>query len=68
MSGDDPAVPIVCTECGTRSRVALSTVAEALTNHNDRLHDGETVAQVDPDVVAHVTDLVAEDVVFSDEE
>jgi hypothetical protein len=66
---EDPRVPIVCAECETTSRVPLSDVADAIEKHNDQLHDGADVAQVDPEVVRHVTDLAAEDVgVYEDEE
>jgi hypothetical protein len=58
---DPPRVPIVCEECQTASRVPLPGVADAIEKHNDRLHDGEDVAGVDPDVVRHVTDLAAEE-------
>lgn len=64
MSSDsdaEPRVPIVCDECETTSRIPLSDVAETIAKHNDQLHDGEDVAQIDPDIVRHVTDLAAED-------
>ncbi len=61
---DAPDVPIVCTECGTTSRVPLPEVADTIDRHNERLHDGEEVAEVDPDLADHLADLVAEDVVF----
>ena len=61
MSTDEPSVPIVCTECETETRVALSDVADALARHNDGKHDGEAVAEVEPA-------LVAEDLGLFDEE
>lgn len=61
MSDDTTTVPIVCPACGTRSRVPLSELADALERHNDRRHDGEQVAEVDPDVADRVADLVAEE-------
>lgn len=61
MSDDEPAVPIVCPECDTETRIALSDVAESLDRHNDRLHDGEEVAVVDPDIAEQIADIVAED-------
>ncbi|RQG99023.1 hypothetical protein [Natrarchaeobius oligotrophus] len=57
----DPLVPIVCAECGTRSRVALSELADSVARHNDQLHDGEEVARVDPDVADRIADLIAEE-------
>jgi hypothetical protein len=61
MSNDDPDVPITCPECDTTSRIPLSRVAEAVERHNETRHDGEDVAGVDPDVVANIADMVAED-------
>lgn len=63
MPTDDaePDVPVVCPECETTSRVALAEVADAIERHNERLHDGESVAEVDPDLRETLADLVAED-------
>jgi hypothetical protein len=61
MTDDDPTVPIVCPECDTTSRIPLPDVADAVARHNDQLHDGETVATVDPDVADGLADLVAAD-------
>lgn len=62
MSDDDPPeVPIVCPDCDTTSQVPLPDVGEMLETHNDRLHDGEDVAKVDPAVADHLADMVAED-------
>ena len=57
-SDDDPRVPIVCPECETTSRIPLDDVADSIERHNDQLHDGEDVAQVDPDVADHLADLI----------
>jgi hypothetical protein len=57
-----PTVPIVCSDCETTTRVPLSEVEEQLTKHNERLHDGEAVAQVDPELKRHLTDLVADEI------
>jgi hypothetical protein len=57
----DPKVPIVCPACETTTRIPLSDVADKLEQHNDRLHDGESVAQVDPALAEELTDIVAED-------
>lgn len=56
---DGPRVPVVCPECETTSRVPLSDVADAIDRHNDQLHDGDDVAEVDPDVADRIADLVA---------
>ncbi|MEF8776189.1 MAG: hypothetical protein V5A43_06765 [Haloarculaceae archaeon] len=58
---DEPTVPITCPDCGTETRIAVDDVANSLAQHNDRLHDGEAVAQVDPDVADQLADLVAAD-------
>ncbi|MGM0605569.1 MAG: hypothetical protein ACQETB_07850 [Halobacteriota archaeon] len=65
---DEPRVPIVCEECGTDARIALSAVADTLERHNDRAHDGEAVAVVDPAIVDHIADLAAADLGLFDEE
>jgi hypothetical protein len=57
----DPTVPIVCPECDTTTRIPLSEVADTLEGHNERLHDGDEVAQVDPDLAEQLADVVAED-------
>ncbi|AFO56875.1 MULTISPECIES: hypothetical protein [Natrinema] len=57
--GDGPRVPVVCPDCETTSRVPLSDVADAVERHNDQLHDGDDVAEVDPDVADRIADLVA---------
>ncbi|WP_089384685.1 hypothetical protein [Halorubrum vacuolatum] len=67
MSEEDPTVPIVCTECGTETRVPLSDVPDALSRHNDGKHDGEEVAEVDPVLKDRLADLVAEDLGLFDE-
>lgn len=62
MSDDDaPDVPVVCPECETTTRVPLADVASQVQRHNEQLHDGEEVAQVDPEVADTLADLVAED-------
>jgi hypothetical protein len=58
---DEPTVPILCSECGTTTEVPLETVGDAVERHNEQLHDGEEVAQVDPDLAEELADLVAED-------
>lgn len=60
-SDEQATVPIVCRECETTTRVPLSELATTLERHNDNQHDGDQVAQVDPDVADQVADLVAED-------
>ena len=63
---DDPVeVPVVCTECGTETRVAIDDLAETVASHNERLHGGEEVASVDPDLADHLLDLVADDLLAS---
>lgn len=61
MSEDEPDVPVHCPECETTTRIPLSSVGENIEQHNDRLHDGEDVAGVDPAVADELADIVAED-------
>ena len=65
---DEPAVPIVCEECDTRSRVPLSELADQLARHNETRHDGEDVAVVEPAIADRIADLVVEDMGLLDEE
>ncbi|MFC6767146.1 hypothetical protein [Natrinema soli] len=58
---DDPRVPVVCPDCETTSRVPLSTLADAIDRHNEQLHDGDDVAEVDPDIADQIADLAATD-------
>jgi hypothetical protein len=58
---DDPTVPIICEECGTETRVPLASLADTLERHNANRHDGEQIAQVDPDIADRIADLVADD-------
>ncbi|MBX0294173.1 hypothetical protein [Haloarcula nitratireducens] len=63
MTADEelPKIPVVCTACDTRSRVAFDDVESAVERHNEQLHDGDAVAEVDPDVMDQLADRVAED-------
>jgi hypothetical protein len=47
--------------------VALSDLEGSIDRHNDQLHDGDDVAQIDPAVADHVLDLAAEDMGLYDE-
>ncbi|GGL38030.1 hypothetical protein EFA46_011495 (plasmid) [Halarchaeum sp. CBA1220] len=58
---DEPTVPVHCEACETTNRVALSDVAASVERHNERVHDGEEIATVDPDVADRLADLVAAD-------
>ncbi|ELZ12332.1 hypothetical protein NP511_15710 [Natrinema thermotolerans] len=60
-SDETPRVPIVCPDCETTSRVPLSDVADAIERHNDQLHDGDAVAEVDPEIADRIADLVADE-------
>ncbi|ELZ09555.1 MULTISPECIES: hypothetical protein [Natrialba] len=64
---DSARVPIVCDACETTSRVPLSNVADAVERHNAQLHDGEAVAEVDPDIADQIADLVATELGLLDE-
>ncbi|NGM71160.1 hypothetical protein G6M89_19490 [Natronolimnobius sp. AArcel1] len=66
MTDDDaadsePRVPVVCSTCETTSRIPLSELADAVDRHNTQLHDGEDVAQVDPEIADQLANLVATD-------
>jgi signal recognition particle receptor subunit beta len=62
MSDDQPEVPVVCTECDTRTQVPLDDVAGAVERHNEQLHDGEEIAEVDPAIREHLADRIAKDI------
>ena len=62
MTDDDAVeIPIVCPKCETRTRIPFSDFEDAVAEHNDRFHDGEPVAAVDPDVFDHLTDRLLDD-------
>lgn len=61
-SDDGPTVPVVCEACGTTKRVALDDVGDTIEGHNERVHDGDEEAEVDPDLAAELQRLVAADV------
>jgi hypothetical protein len=56
-----PEIPIVCSECGTRTHIPFPDVEDAVARHNENIHDGESIAQVDPDVMDQLADMVAQD-------
>jgi len=60
-SEDTPTVPIVCPECDTTTRIPVEDVADSLDRHNERFHDGEEIAQIDPDIAEQLQNIVAED-------
>ncbi|WP_435126819.1 hypothetical protein [Halobaculum sp. D14] len=57
----DPTVPIICSRCGTESRLPVDDIADAIATHNDRVHDGEEHAEVDPAFREQIADLAASD-------
>lgn len=61
MTDDDPTVPVVCENCGTRTAVPLSSVGDAVERHNENQHDGEEIATVDPAIKEELADMVAKD-------
>jgi hypothetical protein len=68
MTSDEPTVPIVCPDCDTTTRVPLSDVADAVDRHNENVHDGEAVAEIDPAIKDRLADLVAEDMGLLDDD
>lgn len=65
--GEDVTVPVVCSACETTTRVPLEDLETTIADHNDRLHDGESIAEVDPSITDALADLVAEDIVFGED-
>lgn len=65
---DEPTVPVVCPACGTETTVPLAEVEDAVESHNERLHDGEAVAEVDPALAERLADVIAEDMGLLDGE
>jgi len=62
MSDEElPDIPVICEDCETRTKVAFDEVEAAVQRHNEQLHDGESVATVDPDVMDALADRVAAD-------
>ncbi|MFB6163375.1 MAG: hypothetical protein ABEJ86_08060 [Halococcoides sp.] len=64
--GEEPTVPVVCSDCDTTTRVPLAELEETIVDHNERLHDGDPIAEVDPAISDALADLVAEDIVFEE--
>ncbi|MFB6133226.1 MAG: hypothetical protein ABEJ44_07490 [Halanaeroarchaeum sp.] len=60
-SADAPQVTIECPECGTESKVPLPEAADRLDSHNERVHEGEDVARLDPVVADRLADILAEE-------
>jgi len=56
-----PEIPVVCTVCDTRSQIPFDDVEVAVTRHNEQQHDGDSVAEVDPDVMDALTDQLGRD-------
>jgi len=65
-SEDSVDVPVVCPACETETRVGLEDLAATVERHNDRLHDGEEIASVDPELADQLLDLVADDLIASE--
>lgn len=63
MTADEemPEIPVVCTACDTRTQVPFEDVEAAVERHNDQLHDGEPVAEVDPEVLEALTTRLGEE-------
>jgi len=57
----EPEIPVVCSGCGTKTTVPFSAVEGAVAGHSERLHDGQAIAEVDPDVLEELADFVAAD-------
>ncbi|AOW79419.1 hypothetical protein HTSR_0217 [Halodesulfurarchaeum formicicum] len=58
---DLPALTITCEACGTETSVPFDEVEATIEAHNERQHDGEPVAEIDPAVKSRLQDLLAEE-------
>lgn len=58
---EQPTIPIICPDCETRTQIPFPDVEDTVSRHNEQLHDGESIASVDPDVFDHLADRVAAD-------
>ena len=58
---DMPEIPVVCTACETRTQVPFEDVEAAVQRHNEQLHGGDAVAEVDPEVLDALTDQLGRD-------
>lgn len=58
---DDVSVPVVCEDCDTTTRVPLPDVQAVIDRHNDTVHGGDAVAQIDPVLRSEIADLAADD-------
>ncbi|MFB6110856.1 MAG: hypothetical protein ABEJ60_08315 [Halodesulfurarchaeum sp.] len=61
MPDSDAEVPITCEACGTETSVPIERVPETIEAHNERQHDGASVAEIDPAVKSRLQDLLAEE-------
>jgi hypothetical protein len=63
MTADEemPEIPVVCSACETRTQVPFEDVEAAVDRHNEQLHGGEAVAEVDPEVLEALTTRLGED-------
>ncbi|MBS3760130.1 hypothetical protein [Halodesulfurarchaeum sp.] len=60
-SEDVPDITITCEACGTDTTVPFPDVEDTIEAHNERQHDGEPVAEIDPAVKSRLQDLLAEE-------
>ncbi|MFW5922524.1 MAG: hypothetical protein ACOCRC_04410 [Halodesulfurarchaeum sp.] len=58
---DVPEITITCPACGTETAVPFPDVEATIDAHNERQHDGEPVAEIDPAVKSRLQDLLAEE-------
>ena len=65
---ETPEIPVVCTACDTRTQVPFDDVEAAVARHNEQLHDGEAVAEVDPEVLNALTDQLGRDMGLFDDD
>lgn len=56
-----PDITIVCTACDTETAVPFEKVESTIDRHNERQHDGDAIAEIDPAVKSRLQDLLAEE-------
>lgn len=64
VESDELTVPVLCPVCDTTTRVPLDEAKLAVDRHNERLHDGESVATIDPALKDELARIVAEEMEF----
>ena len=56
-----PEITIVCTACDTETAVPFEKVEGMIDRHNERQHDADPIAEIDPEIRSRLQDLLAEE-------